>query len=82
MNSFSELGTRQHCRDRVTVFSRQKNVDYWIMSIFDMATPFLYFFLLRKLYYFVALSLSEKLKKFTRAQLCSFLTKDSSSAAF
>ena len=40
-----------------------------------MATPFLYFFLLRKLYYFVALSLSEKLKKFTRAQLCSFLTK-------
>ena len=37
---FSELGTRQHCRDSATMFSGQITVDCCIMSIFIVATPF------------------------------------------
>ena len=33
----SELGKRQHCCDNVTIFSGQKMVDYFIMSIFVVA---------------------------------------------
>ena len=31
---FAELGSRQHCRDNVTMLSGQNTVDYGIMSIF------------------------------------------------
>ena len=37
---FSELGTRQHCRDNGGMFSGQKMVVCYIMSIFVVATPF------------------------------------------
>ena len=37
---FAELGTRQHCRDNATTSSGQKTVDYVILSIFVLATPF------------------------------------------
>ena len=48
----SELGTRQHCRDNVTMFSGLKAVEFCIFTIFAVATPsshralifFLYFF--------------------------------------
>ena len=33
----AELGTQQHCRDNVTMFSGQKIVDYDIMTIFVVA---------------------------------------------
>ena len=35
---FPELGTRQHCRDNVTMSSGQKIVDYCIMSMLIVAT--------------------------------------------
>ena len=61
----SELGTRQHCRVSVTVFSSQQIVDYCIMPAFVVANPlkhrgfniFRIFFLSLKLYDVVALSL-------------------------
>ena len=34
----TELGMRQHCRASVTMFSRQKTFDYFIMSTFVVAT--------------------------------------------
>ena len=39
-NFHSELGTRQHCRDNVTMFSSQKTVDYCIIASFNGATLF------------------------------------------
>ena len=35
----AELGTWQHCRDNVTMFSGQLNIDYYRMSIILVATP-------------------------------------------
>ena len=35
-----ELGTWQHCRDNVTMFSGLKVVGYFIINIFVVATPF------------------------------------------
>ena len=56
----AELGTPQHCRHNVDMFSGQNIVFfiYCIMSIFVVATSFSYFFLSLKLYYVDALSLS------------------------
>ena len=34
-----ELGTRQHCRDTVTMISVHKMIDYWTSSILVAATP-------------------------------------------
>ena len=34
------MGTRQHCRDNVTMFSGQEKVVYCIRVIFVAATPF------------------------------------------
>ena len=63
---FLELGTRQHCRNNVTMFSGQKMVDYCRMSKVDVDSPFRHqglnvfrFFLFLVLYYVVALSLSQ-----------------------
>ena len=36
----TELGTWQHCRDNVTMFSGLKVVGYFIINIFVVATPF------------------------------------------
>ena len=36
----AELGTRQQCRDNVTMFSGHKTVSYCIMPIFVVAIPF------------------------------------------
>ena len=63
---FSELGTQQHCRDNVTMFSGHTVIGYCIITIFIVATPFRHrdlnifrkFPLSLKLYYAVALSLS------------------------
>ena len=34
------MGTRQQCRDNVTMFSGQTIVGYCIITIFDVTTPF------------------------------------------
>ena len=64
-----ELGTRQHCRDNMTMFSGVKVVGYCIITISVVATPFrhrdlnilLNFFFSLKIFYIFALSLSRSL---------------------
>ena len=52
-----ELGTRQHCRDNVTMFSGHKLVSYCItVCLYSRAFHFSYFFGSLKLCYVVALS--------------------------
>ena len=64
-----QLGTRQDCRDNVTMFASQKKVNYCIMSIF-VATPFsteafFKFFHVTEVlqYYVIVLSLPRSLTK-------------------
>ena len=81
-SELAELGTRQHYRDSVTMFSGHKMVAYSIMSLFFVATPFRhrnsryryhfsYFFLSLNLY---CGTLSRcrccKAKKLSRVQFC------------
>ena len=78
---FAELGTRQHCRDNVTMFSGQIIVYYcvyircgWLLHLDTEAIQFLYFVLSLKLYYAVTLLSScncREAKQLLRAQLCS-----------
>ena len=55
----TELATRQHCRDNVTIFRGHKTIDYCILFIFVVGTSlrhrdckFVFFFLSLKLYYY------------------------------
>ena len=67
---FVELGTRQHYRDNVTMFSGQKVVGYCILIQFIVTTSFRHrdlnifyiFFRSKKLNYIVASFVAAKLK--------------------
>ena len=62
----AELGTRQHCRENVVMFSGQKMVDNCILTIFVVATPckhrglhiFLIFLVTKAIFRVIVLSLS------------------------
>ena len=65
----SELGTRQYCRDNVTMFSGHMVVSFCTINIFGVAIPFRHrdlnifrIFLSLRLFYIVALSLSRNYK--------------------
>ena len=83
MSFFAELGTRQHCRDNVTMFSDQKVVGSYIITIFIVATPsrhwdFIIFFEVFLVYEALlrcCIVVVAKIKYCPRAQLCYWGTK-------
>ena len=66
--SYPELGTRQHCRDNVTMISGHKIVGYCIMSIFAGAAQFS-----GQWSSITKRCRCREAKQLSRAQLCSYL---------
>ena len=87
VKSYAELGTRQHCRDNVTMFSGQNTVDNGIMSSLVVAPLFRHsglsiFSILSRLCSYVTLwrCLWREAKRWLRAQLWSLVNVTSSTS--